>query len=78
MRRHIACWTRGHLTCATRSAGLQVKPTPTPILVGESFNWAGGDVLQLPLLCQGNRYTMKFMDYLTKRPEVVAAPDRLH
>ena len=75
MRKDIAHWTIGCLTCATRNVGWPVKPLLTPIPVGGPFDWVGLHVLQLPLLREGNQYAVVFMDYLTKWPEVFAVPD---
>ena len=76
MRKDISRWSRGCLTCASRSVGRPVKPLLTPIPVGGPFDRVGVDVLQLPLTQQGNRYAVVFMDYITKWPEVFAVPDQ--
>ena len=76
MRKDTSRWSRGCLTCASRTVGRPVKPLLTPIPVGGPFDHVGVDVLQLPLTQQGNRYVVVFMDYLTKWPEVFAVPDQ--
>ena len=76
MRRDIEMWCRACLKCATRSIGRAVRPQLTPIPVGGPFDRVGVDVLQLPKTRRGNRYAIVFVDYLTKWPEVYAAPDQ--
>ena len=76
MRKDIACWCRACLSCASRSVGSPVRPPLTPIPVGGPFDRVGVDVLQLPKTKRGNRYTVVFMDYLSKWPEVFATPDQ--
>jgi hypothetical protein len=44
--------------------------------VGGPFHTVGVDVLQLPQSFDGNKYTIVFMDYLTKWPEVFAISDQ--
>ena len=51
-----------------------VKPLLSPIPVSGQFG--GVDVVQLPMSAGGNRYTVVFMDYLTKWPEVYATKDQ--
>ena len=52
-----------------------VKPLLSPIPVSGPFDCVGVDVVQLPMSAGGNRYTVVFMDYLTKWPEVYATKD---
>ena len=76
MRADITSWCRGCLTCATRHVGQAVRPLLTPIPVEGPFHRVGVDVLQLPTSARGNKYTIVFMDYLTKWPEVFPAKDQ--
>lgn len=36
----------------------------------------GVDIVKFPICKRGNRYAVVFVDYLTKWPEVFAAPDQ--
>ena len=76
MRSDVTRWTRSCLTCATYATGRKVKPPVTPIPVSGAFDRVGVDVLQYPRTRHGNRYAIVFVDYLTKWPEVFAAPDQ--
>ena len=76
MRQDITKWCRVCLVCATRSVGKPIKPFLTPIPVEGPFDRIGVDVLQLPKSNCGNRYTVVFMDYLTKWPEVFPTCDQ--
>ena len=65
------------LTCVSRKGpGQSVRPFLQPIPVGGPFHRVGVDVLQLPLTFSGNQYTVVFMDYFTKWPEVFAVPNQ--
>ena len=76
MRKDNSCWSRGCLTCTSRSVGRLVKPPLAPIPVGGPFDRVRVDVLQLPLTQHENHYMVVFMTYLTKWPEVFAVPDQ--
>ena len=76
MRNDITSWTRSCLTRATRRVSQAVKPLLSPIPVSGQFDHVGVDVVQLPMSAGGNRYTVVFMDYLTKWPEVYATKDQ--
>ena len=75
MRADVHFWCWACLVCATRNAGQAVKLLLTPIPVGGPFHRTGENILQLPKLSHGNRYTVVFMDYLTKWLEVFPADD---
>ena len=75
-RKDISHWCRACLTCASRNVGSPARPPLTPIPVGGPFDRVGVDVLQLPKTARGNKYAIVFVDYLTKWPEVFAAPDQ--
>ena len=62
--------------CATHSTGRKVRPPLTPIPVSGPFDRVGVDVIQFPKSRKGNQYTVVFVDYLTKWPEVFAVPDQ--
>jgi len=51
-----------------------IKPLLTPIPVKGLFDRVGMNMIQFP--CKGNRYTVVFIDYLTKGPEVFATSDQ--
>ena len=76
IRRDITKWYRACLTCASQNVGKSFKPFLTPIPVGGPLDRLGADVLQLPRSSHGNHYTIVFMDYLTKWPEVLPAADQ--
>ena len=76
IRRDITQWTRGCVTCATRSVGRAVKPPLTPIPVAGPFDRVGVDVIQFPRSRRGNQYAIVFVDYLTKWPEVFPVSDQ--
>ena len=76
MRRDLVHWTRGCLTCASGNVGRQVKTLLTSIPISGPFDRVAVDVLQLPLLRQGNCYAVEVMDYLIKWPEVFTVPDQ--
>lgn len=76
MRADICRWCRECATCASQHIGKPVKSPLTPIPVSGPFDRVGVDVLQLLKTTQGNKYTMVFIDYLTKWPEVFATPDQ--
>ena len=70
MHADICQHCRTCLTCASRKGpGRLVHPFLQPIPVGV-------DVLHLPLTFSGNQYTVVFMDYFTKWPEVFAVPNQ--
>ena len=77
MRKDISHWCRACLTCASRNVCSPARPPLTPISVGGPFDRVGVDVLQLPKTARGNKYAIVFVDYLTKWPEVFAAPDQM-
>ena len=74
MWKYITRWTRACVVCATCSTGRAVISLLTPISVSGPFDRVGVDVVQFPPTSHGNWYAVVFMDYLTKWPEVFAAP----
>ena len=48
MRGDITRWTRGCLTCTTRSTGRAARPPLTPLPVAGPFDRVGVDVIQFP------------------------------
>ena len=62
--------------CLKERPGRHQRPKLQPIPVGGPFHTVGVNVLQLPCSLEGNQYTIVFVDYLTKRPEVFAVPDQ--
>ena len=76
MWKYITRWTRACVVCATCSTGWAVISLLTPISVSGPFDRVGVDVVQFPPTSHGNWYAVVFMDYLTKWPEVFAAPDQ--
>ena len=64
------------VSCASRQVGRVIKPPLTPIPVAGPFDRVGVDVIQFPKSYEGNQYGIVFVDYLTKWPEVFAAPDQ--
>ena len=76
MRADIIRWCKSCITCASRQVGHATKPPLTPIPVAGPFDRVGVDVIQFPQSYHGNKYGIVFVDYLTKWPEVFAAPDQ--
>ena len=76
MRSDIIRRCKSCLMCASRQVGRAIKPPLTPIPVAGSFDRVGVDVIQFPKSYEGNQYGIVFADYLTKWPEVFAAPDQ--
>lgn len=70
-------WCRGCVTCASRCPGQAVKPVLTPIPVSGPFDRLGVNVINFPKSSSGNSYTVVFVDYLTKWPEVFLPGIRL-
>ena len=64
------------MTCASRRVGQAAKPPLNPISVSGPFNLVGVDVIKFPKSQKGNQYTVVFMDYLTKWPEVFPTRDQ--
>ena len=62
--------------CASRHVRKPIKPPLTLILVKGPFDRIGVDVIKFPRSAKGNKYTVVFMDYLTKRPKVFATRDQ--
>ena len=56
--------------------GRQVKTLLTSIPISGPFDRVTVDVLQLPLLRQGNCYAVEVMNYLIKWPEVFTVLDQ--
>ena len=69
----IVKWSRVCMVCATRQVGKPIHPFLSPIPVSGPFDRVGVDILQFPTSSKGNKYTIVFMDYLTKWPEVFPA-----
>ena len=76
MHADVRRFCRACLPCATRHIGRATKAPLTPIPVAGPFDCVGVDVIQFPPTYDGNRYAIVFMDYLTKWPEVFAAPNQ--
>ena len=76
MRGDIVKWCRACLVCATRHVRHLVKPPLTPIPVAGPFDRVGVDVIQYVKSNVGNRYTVVFIDFLTKKPEVYPVADQ--
>ena len=76
MRGDVTRWSKGCITCATRSVGRAVRPPLTPIPVAGPFDRVGVDVIQFPRSSRGNQYAVVFVDYLTKWPEVFPVADQ--
>ena len=69
-------WCRSCITCASCQVGRAIKSPLTPIPVAGPFDRVGVDVIQFSKSHEGNQYGIVFVDYLTKWPEVFAAPDQ--
>ena len=76
MRNDTIWWCKSCITCASHQVGRAIRPPPTPIPVAGPFDQVGVDVIQIPKSYEGNQYGIVFVDYLTKWPEVFAAPDQ--
>ena len=77
MKRDVTSFCRSCLVCASRKGGRKTfKPPLAPIPVGGPFHRVAVDILQLPLIADGNCYVAVFMDYLTKWPEVFPMADQ--
>lgn len=74
MRSDVNRWTRSFLICASHGLGRKTRPPLSPIPVLGAFDRISVDVLQLPKTCQGNKYAIVFVDYLTKWREVYPTP----
>ena len=76
MRNDIIWWCKSCITCASHQVGWAIRPPLTPIPVAGPFYRVGVNVIQFPKSYEGNQYGIGFVDYLTKWPEVFAAPDK--
>ena len=76
MRADITRWSKECLICATHTTGRAIRPPFTPIGVAGPFDRVGVDVVQLPRFRRGHQYTIVFVDYLTKWPEVFPVTDQ--
>ena len=76
MRKEVTLFCRSCETCASRNVGRPIKPYLTPIPVAGPFDRVGVDVIKFPCSSRGKRYTVVFIDYLTKWPEVFATSDQ--
>ena len=56
--------------------GKPIKPYLTLIPVAGPFDWVGVDVIKFPCSSRGKKYSVVFIDYLTKWPEVFATSDQ--
>ena len=72
----IIRWCKSCLTCVSHQVGRAIKPPLTPIPVAGPFDRVGVDVIQFPKSYEGSQYGIVFVDYVTKWPEVFAAPDQ--
>ena len=61
--------------CALRQVGRQIRPYLTPIPVGGAFDRVGVDIIKFPCSNSGNKYTIVFVDSLTK---CLRAPTKCH
>ncbi len=67
MFRDVHAFCRGCLTCATyQRTGRRSKAPLLSIAVGGPFHRVGVDIMELLLTVNGSRYTITFIDYLTK------------
>ena len=76
MRTDIHLWCAACLACATRGTSRGHRTPLTPIPVAGPFDRVGVDVVQFPKSRAGKQYTVVFVDYLTKWPEVFATKDQ--
>ena len=77
MRADVRKYCRSCMVSASRKGtGRCIKPALQLILVGGPFHRMGVDVLQLPLILEGNQYAVVCIDYLTKWVEVFAVADQ--
>ena len=76
MRADIGRWCRACITCATRQIGRATRPPLVPIPVNGPFGRIRVDIIQFPKSKKGNRYTVCFIEYLTKWVEAFASPDQ--
>ena len=76
VRSDIIRWCKSCLTCVSHQVGRAIKPPLTPIPVAGPFDRVGVDVIQFPKSYEGSQYGIVFVDYVTKWPEVFAAPDQ--
>ena len=68
---------RSCLTCASFSGGgHRHHPPLQPLPVGAPFERVGIDVMEMPQTCQGNRYVLVIVDYLTKWTEAFPMQDQ--
>ena len=68
---------RSCLTCASISGGgHRHHPPLQPLPVGAPFERVGIDVMEMPQTCQGNRYVLVIVDYLTKWTEAFPMQDQ--
>ena len=60
-------YCRSCLTCASYSGSCHKAHAPLqPLPVGAPFERVGIDIMEMPQTCEGNRYVLVIMDYLTK------------
>ena len=60
-------YCRSCLTCASYSGSRHKAPAPLqPLPVEAPFECVGIDIMEMPQTCEGNRYVLVIMDYLTK------------
>jgi len=76
MRADIRKWCQSCLVCTSHCVGQAEKPPLSPIPVAGPFDCIGVDIIQFPCSCDGNKYAVVFMDYLTKWPELFAIADQ--
>ena len=62
--------------CASRQVGKPIKQYLTPIPVGGAFDRVGVEIIKFLRSSTGMTYTVVFVDYLTKWPEVFATSDQ--
>ena len=72
VRLDITQWCRACLICVTHQVDQAIKPPLMPIPVAGPFDQVGVNVMS----SSGNQYTVVFIDYLMKCPEVFATKDQ--
>ena len=76
MRQDIATWCKRCLVCTNHFLGYATHAPLILIPIGGPFERVGVDVIQFPLSKDGNRYSVVFVDFLIKWPEVFTIPDQ--
>ena len=67
----------GCLTCASFGGGTRkCHPSLQPIPVGVLFERVGIDIMEIPQTCEGTRYVLVIVDYLSKWTEAFPMQDQ--